>query len=70
MLAGAAGVDGELVVQLVPKHDGDRVDVGILQEVVVGGIALGDVVLVHELASLLREQIGDRYDFYLVELGD
>jgi len=55
VLAGAAGVDGELVVQLVPKHDGDRVDIGILQEVVVGGIALGDVVLVHELASLLRE---------------
>ena len=70
MLAGAAGVDGELVVELVPEHDGDRVDVGIRQEFVVGWIALGDVVLVHVLAPLLLEQIGNRDDFHLVEMGD
>ena len=67
MLAGVAGVDGEAVMQLMAQDDGHCVDLVVGQQLGVRGVALGDVVLLHVVAALLLEQIGDRDDLDVVE---
>ena len=56
------------MVQLVTQHHAHGVDLGILKELGVRGVALGDVVVVHELGARGFDQVGAGHKLYVFQL--
>ena len=70
VLAGVAGVHGKAVVKLVAKDDGHGFNLVVRQQLRVGFVPPGDIVLFHVFTALFLEQVRDRDDLYAILVGD
>ena len=68
VLAGVERIHAQPVVQVVTEHNAHGVDLGVLQQFRVRGVALRDVVGVHVLGARGLDQIGAGHDLHVVQL--